>query len=187
MNGDFTVPVRSTELFNNQVIENTYYIPDIIHSALPSGQPTLEILLGIFSDPPITYFPQYAVPPPSYKFLISDVKNDQEIPNSFYLSQNYPNPLNPSTKIKYSITQSSNVIIKIFDILGNEIETLIKGEKSASTYELSWYAGNLPSEVYFYKLQAVPIGRQIGSPSTSSLEGQAGQSFVETKKMMLLR
>jgi len=187
LNGDFTVPLRSAELINNQVIENTYYIPNIIHSALPSGQPTLEILLGIFSDPPITYFPQYAVPPPSYKFLVSDLKNDKEIPNSFYLSQNYPNPFNPSTKIRYSITQSSNVIIKVFDILGNEIETLIKGEKSAGTYELNWYAGNLPSGVYFYKLQVVPIGKQAGSPSAGSPEGQAGQGFVVTKKMMLLR
>ena len=52
-----------------------------------------------------------------------------EIPTEFLLSQNYPNPFNPSTKIKYSIPQSSNVIIKVFDILGNEIETLVNEEK----------------------------------------------------------
>ena len=67
------------------------------------------------------------------------------------------------------------MIIKIFDILGNEIETLVNEEKSAGTYELTWYAEQLPSGVYFYRLQA-------GSPSTGS-----GQVFVETKKMVLMK
>jgi len=167
LNGDFTVPVRSAELINNQVIENTYYIPDIIHSALPSGQPTLEILLGIFSDPPITYFPQYADPPPSYKFLISDVKNDLEIPISFSLSQNFPNPFNPITTIRYQLPVAGNITLRLYDVLGNEIATLVDEEKSGGTYEIIFYAGNLPSGVYFYQLQT--------------------EGYVETKKMILLR
>jgi photosystem II stability/assembly factor-like uncharacterized protein len=77
-----------------------------------------------------------------------------EIPAEFLLSQNYPNPFNPSTKMKYSVTQTSQVQIKVFDVLGNEIETLVKEEKPAGTYELTWYAANLPSGVYFYQLQA---------------------------------
>ena len=85
----------------------------------------------------------------------------------FLLSQNYPNPFNACTKIKYSIQQSSNVVIKVFDVLGNEIETLVKEEKPAGTYEVTWYAENLPSGVYFYQLRA--------------------GSFVETKKMILLK
>jgi pimeloyl-ACP methyl ester carboxylesterase len=136
LNGDFTVPLRSAELINNQVIEHTYYVPDIKHSALPSGQPTLEILLGVFSDPPITYFPQYAVPPPSYKDLISDVKNDPAILNSFYLSQNFPNPFNPSTVIRYQLPVTGNVSLRVYDILGNEVATLVNEEKSAGAYEI---------------------------------------------------
>ena len=167
LNGDFTVPVRSAELINNQVIENTYYIPDIIHSEIPSGQPTLEILLGIFSDPPITYFPQYADPPPSYKFLISDVKNDPEIPISFSLSQNFPNPFNPITTIRYQLPVAGNITLRLYDVLGNEIATLVDEEKSGGTYEIIFYAGNLPSGVYFYQLQT--------------------EGYVETKKMILLR
>jgi len=77
-----------------------------------------------------------------------------EVPTEFLLSQNYPNPLNPSTKIKYSIPQSSNVVIKVFDILGSEIETLVNEEKPAGTYEVNWNAANLSSGVYFYRLQA---------------------------------
>lgn len=90
-----------------------------------------------------------------------------EIPESFILTQNFPNPFNPSTKIKYLIPQSSNVVIKVFDILGKEIETLVNEEKHSGTYEVTWYAGNLPSGVYFYQIKA--------------------GSFVETKKMILLR
>jgi len=77
-----------------------------------------------------------------------------EIPTEFLLSQNYPNPFNPSTKIKYSVPQSANVSIKVFDILGNEIETLVNEEKPAGTYEVTWYAEQLPSGVYFYQLKA---------------------------------
>ncbi len=99
----------------------------------------------------------------------------EELPTQFLLSQNYPNPFNPSTKIMYSVPQSSNVIIKVFDVLGNEIETLINEEKPVGTYEITWFAESLPSGVYFYQLKA-------GSPSTGS-----GQVFVETKKMLLLK
>jgi hypothetical protein len=77
-----------------------------------------------------------------------------EVPTEFLLSQNYPNPFNPSTKIKYSVPQSSNVMIKVFDILGKEIETLINEEKPIGTYEITWYAEGLPSGVYFYQLKA---------------------------------
>lgn len=98
--------------------------------------------------------------------VVSDV-NENNIVTRFELIQNFPNPFNPNTKIKYSISQLSNVVIKIFDILGNEIETLISEEKSAGTYEITWYAKNLPSGVYFYQLRA--------------------KGFVETKKMILIK
>ena len=166
LNGDYTVPVRSAELINNEVIEHTYYIPNIQHSALPSGLPTLEILLGIFSDPPITYFPQYADPPPSYA-LVTKVKNDPKIINSFYLSQNFPNPFNPITTIRYQLSVAGEVTLKLYDVLGNEIATLVNEEKSSGEYELTFYAGNLPSGIYFYQLK-------IGS-------------FVQTKKMILMK
>jgi photosystem II stability/assembly factor-like uncharacterized protein len=102
-------------------------------------------------------------------------KEINRVPTEYNLSNNFPNPFNPSTKIKYSIPQSSNVIIKVFDVLGNEIETLVNEEKSSGTYELTWNAASQPSGVYFYQLKAV-------DPSTGS-----GQSFISTKKMILLK
>ncbi|MCW9096104.1 MAG: T9SS type A sorting domain-containing protein, partial [Ignavibacteriaceae bacterium] len=92
---------------------------------------------------------------------------DELQPLTYSLEQNYPNPFNPSTKIKYSVPQSSQVQIKIFDVLGNEIETLVNEEKRAGTYEINWNAINLPSGVYFYQLRA--------------------GEFVSTKKMILLK
>jgi hypothetical protein len=80
---------------------------------------------------------------------------DEELqPLTYKLDQNFPNPFNPSTKIKYSVPQPSNVTIKVFDILGREIETLVNEEKPIGTYELTWNAANLPSGVYFYQLKA---------------------------------
>ncbi len=78
----------------------------------------------------------------------------EEKPTDYTLSQNYPNPFNPGTKIKYSIPQLSTVVIKVLDIIGNEIEILIADEKQAGTYELTWYVENLPCGIYFYQLQA---------------------------------
>jgi hypothetical protein len=89
------------------------------------------------------------------------------VPEKFELSQNYPNPFNPSTKIKYQIAASNPVRLKVYDILGNEVATLVNEIQSTGNYEVTFDASSLSSGTYFYKLQA--------------------GSFVETKKMMLLR
>ena len=87
--------------------------------------------------------------------------------NDFKLSQNYPNPFNPSTKIKYRISKLSFVTLKVYDVLGNEVTTLINKEKSAGSYEVEFSATNLPSGVYFYQLKS--------------------NSFFQTKKMLLIK
>ena len=96
---------------------------------------------------------------------------DQKIerPSEFYLSQNFPNPFNPSTKIQYRVPKASNVSLKVFDVLGNEIVILVNEFLSAGNYEidLSAMSLSLTSGIYFYRLNA--------------------GGFVETKKMILLR
>ena len=88
-------------------------------------------------------------------------------PSVFSLSQNYPNPFNPNTTIKYSIPLSSNVVIKVFNVLGDEVTTLVDAQKQAGTYELTFNAENLSSGVYFYQLKA--------------------GTFIETKRMILIK
>ena len=75
-------------------------------------------------------------------------------PTDYRLYQNYPNPFNSTTTIRFSIPEGNNVSLKVYDILGSEIETLINEEKSARTHEIKWNAANLPSGVYFYQLKA---------------------------------
>ena len=99
----------------------------------------------------------------------------------YSLKQNYPNPFNPTTKIRYEIPgQADNmlVVLKVYDVLGNEVATLVNEEKEAGRYSVEFSAiggdaGNLPSGIYFYRLQVYAPGR----------EG----SFVETKKMVLMK
>ncbi|MFB3056836.1 MAG: T9SS type A sorting domain-containing protein, partial [Ignavibacteriaceae bacterium] len=93
----------------------------------------------------------------SYGYMIKD----------FILYQNYPNPFNPQTVISYKIRARSNVVIKINDVLGKEISTLVNEEKDAGTYEVTFNGGALPSGIYYYK---ITIG-----------------NYSDTKKMILLK
>jgi len=86
---------------------------------------------------------------------------------NYLLYNNYPNPFNPSTKIKYQIPEECFVTIKIYDVLGNDIATLVNEEKPAGSYEVEFDGSNLPSGIYFYILRT--------------------GSFVETKKMVLMK
>jgi plastocyanin len=85
----------------------------------------------------------------------------------FDLKQNYPNPFNPTTTIHYIIPERSFVELRVYDVIGNEVKTLVNEEKPAGSYEVKFSASQLSSGIYFYKL----------------ITG----AFVETKKMILLR
>jgi len=94
-------------------------------------------------------------------------ENETELPTEFSLEQNYPNPFNPITNIKYQIPEISFVTLKIYDVIGNQITTLVNEEKPAGFYNMEFDASILSSGVYFYSLQA--------------------SNFVETKKMILIK
>ena len=101
---------------------------------------------------------------------VTEIGADQEsllTPDNFNLAQNYPNPFNPVTTIQYSIPQRSSVTLKVFDVLGNEVATLVNEYREAGRYEIEFDATGLASGIYFYKLQA--------------------GNYVETKKMILMR
>lgn len=90
-----------------------------------------------------------------------------DLPVGYSLEQNYPNPFNPNTKIQFSINDTQPITLKVFDILGNEVATLVNQELTAGSYQYDFDASNLSSGVYYYKLQA--------------------GNFTETKKMILMR
>jgi hypothetical protein len=113
--------------------------------------------------------------------IISEVENQISLPNGFSLEQNYPNPFNPSTTIRYSIPAlptgqagslnpsegGTLVTLKVYDVLGTEVATLVSEEKPAGSYEVEFDADGLSSGIYFYKLQM--------------------SNFIETRKMNLLK
>lgn len=102
------------------------------------------------------------------QFTLTDVEvKENFIPTEIKLYPNYPNPFNPSTKINYHTTQSGFVSLKVYDVLGNEVATIVDETKPAGNYEVTFDAHGLSSGVYFYKLQT--------------------QNFVKTRKMILLR
>ncbi len=121
--------------------------------------------MGVFGGPYRADLPE----------ITTSVDDDVTVsPEGFILFQNYPNPFNPSTVISYQLPVSSNVTLKVFDVLGNEIATLVDEEKPAGSYEVEFNpvshsreSGNLSSGVYFYTLSA--------------------SGFSETKKMILMK
>ncbi len=97
----------------------------------------------------------------------TDVAFNNSLPTEYSLSQNYPNPFNPSTTIKYSIPKRSNVTLKVFDVLGSEVNTLVNKEQPQGNYEVEFDGTELSSGIYFYRLKA--------------------GEFIETKKMLLIK
>lgn len=94
------------------------------------------------------------------------------LPTTFVLYQNYPNPFNPATIISYQLSVSSHVTLKVYDVLGRELKTLVDENKTAGKYAVKFNSGNLSSGVYFYRVNAI---------------GSDGHLFTATKKFMLLK
>ena len=84
--------------------------------------------------------------------IITDVNDDFNLVSEYRLNQNYPNPFNPSTTISYTIPTISNVSLKVFNILGKEVATIVNETKSAGNYSINFNASGLSSGVYFYQL-----------------------------------
>ena len=109
-----------------------------------------------------------------YEDVIVTVEDDLTMPATFKLEQNYPNPFNPTTIIKFGVPERSNVVLKIYDILGSEVATLVSEEMDAGWYERSFNAVSLSSGVYIYRLEAVSTSEQ-------------SEKFINIKKMLLVK
>ena len=101
-------------------------------------------------------------------YTITDVTaSEPGLPDRFVLAQNYPNPFNPSTTIRFSIPERAYVSLIIYDLLGNEVETLVSAPLSPGVYAVRWNAASFANGTYFYRLQAGDL--------------------VQTKKLILLK
>ncbi|MDO8549899.1 MAG: T9SS type A sorting domain-containing protein [Ignavibacteria bacterium] len=97
---------------------------------------------------------------------VTSIEENQEI-TEYNLNQNYPNPFNPTTIISYQLAVGSHILLKVFDLLGKEVMTLVNEYKPAGFYTIDFKGSNLPSGIYFYKLQA--------------------GNYIETRKMVLTK
>jgi len=98
---------------------------------------------------------------------VSNSKDDNKLPKEFALFNNYPNPFNPTTTINYSIKQDGLVSLKVYDILGKEVATLVNENKPPGKHSVKFNASNLPSGIYFYRI--------------------VSGNFSATKKLILLK
>jgi hypothetical protein len=101
-----------------------------------------------------------------------EIEVDVNGPKVFYIEQNYPNPFNPSTKIRFNLAVNSKVSLKIFNLIGEEIAEILKGDLNSGRQEVEFNADNLNSGIYIYKIEAI---------------GEDGSSFVSAKKMTLIK
>lgn len=151
--------------FNNEIIDNypnsvneltalydliTYY--SVIENDIIKAQALFTRMLNNYPEEDLTKFAAINL---GYNFenLKKNVSSEEN-PASYELSNAYPNPFNPSTMISYSLRDEGRVSIKVYDILGSEVATLVNETKPAGTYEVEFNASQLPSGVYIYRMQA---------------------------------
>jgi hypothetical protein len=134
----------------------------------------------LFSFTVIIGGPNNGTPHAGSYFLLDDlafgtvlaVRDDLTLPSSFALEQNYPNPFNPSTNIRFSVAQAGHVSLKMYNVLGAEVASLVNEQKDAGTFSVNWNAAGLPSGMYMYRM---------------SVTSDKGQVFDQSKKLMLLK
>jgi beta-glucanase (GH16 family) len=112
----------------------------------------------------------------------TDIEDESRNPDQFELFQNYPNPFNPETIIKYSIPNNSHVSLNIYNALGEKVAGLVNEVKQNGYHEVLFDAANFPSGIYIYKIQARSLASDF-----SVIKEKESQSFVKTKKMVLMK
>ena len=145
-------------------INNAFYDSiDVLNGdTVKSGGLKFAGVVKISDVPFLKRMPNVKVEP-----LAGNYEAREEIPEMITLEQNYPNPFNPVTGITYQLPAENYVTLKVYNMLGEEVATLVSETKPAGSYEAQWDAANIPSGVYYYRMQA-------------------GQ-FTDTKKLILLK
>jgi hypothetical protein len=185
-------------------VPNVQDLPCAMHRILPDGNKiffasywTYAVNTATNINMPTYHWLGFTNASPAYQallwfgaVLIDNVEqNGNNIPDVFSLAQNYPNPFNPVTTIKYTIPTSPFnpspyqgdgqrerlVTLKVYDILGSEVATLVNNEEPAGSYEVAFDASRLASGIYFYRLQVIDP------------ESNSGRDFIDTKKMVLVK
>ena len=121
---------------------------------------TLKLKINLYSN-------KYLFWQDSTDLIVGIEISESSLPRSYELYQNYPNPFNPSTAIKFDLPKTSQVTLKIYNILGEEVSTLVSGQLLSGYYRYEWDGSGLASGVYLYRLEA--------------------GDYVEVRKMILMK
>jgi plastocyanin len=117
---------------------------------------------------------------------LSGVSSEPSLqPHAFGLGQNYPNPFNPATVISFELPVASNVTLKIYNLIGQEVSEIVNENLAAGSYSKTWNAASMPSGVYFYRMSAVPSAQQDLVPANG--RGGLTASFTATKKLIVTK
>ncbi len=166
--GDGGYPISFT-WDNKQLPEGSFFLKDIITGTIVNVNMKIDSTYSLtnvgINELKIEYNGKTNNP--------DAVEADNDLPTVFGLSQNYPNPFNPSTVIKYGLPGTSNVNIKIYNLMGQEVECLVNERQSAGYHEVKWNASDKSSGIYFYSIEA----KQVESKET----------FHSVKKLILLK
>ena len=146
-------------------LNETKYLDQLINIDPSWDADSLKIVVFVQSISSMTVHQSETIS--NGELTVTAVENEDITPTEFSLEQNYPNPFNPSTKIRFSIPETSYTSLKVFNVLGNEVATLISNDLSAGIYDIDFSATNLSSGAYFYTLT-------LGN-------------FRETKKLILMK
>jgi hypothetical protein len=161
-----TTNINSDPLFADTI---NYYL-SAISPCIDAGNPDTS-----YNDPDGSRNDMGAYGGPNSITGLFIIKDNNKMPGELYLKQNYPNPFNPRTTIEFSIPKTEFVTLKIYNLLGQEVATLVSDRLKAGNYNFTWDASSLASGMYFYELKA-------GDPSTGS-----GSGYVQTRKMVYLK
>ncbi len=114
---------------------------------------------------------------PSTEVVVTttSVQKENEIPTVYSLSQNFPNPFNPTTTIKFGLPEASNVSLKVYDVIGREVTTLVNDQLTPGYYFYNWNANGISSGMYIYRITA------------TSVNGEKKQLFNQVKKLLLMK
>lgn len=168
LDSEWSSPINLTE--TNNMNENGAHLAPVIKK---NTDDSYTAFVGYFYE--LDYFgpdPNSFSSPAGFwiapvTFSVTNVLDEQTAANDYQLDQNFPNPFNPNTAIKYQLRDAGNVTLKVYDVLGSEVATLVSEYKNAGSYEVEFNGKELTSGVYFYQLKA--------------------RNYIETKKMVLLR
>ncbi|HMS33342.1 MAG TPA: M14 family zinc carboxypeptidase [Ignavibacteria bacterium] len=167
ISNDNGVTWKSAKFYNKTVSSWTREVLDI--SSLANSTINLKIRFSMISNGSVVADGIFIdnIKLTGYNNTPTSVAGNTEMPDKYSLSQNYPNPFNPSTVISYSLAEGNFISLKIYNELGKEVASLVNERQSAGSYSISFDGSNLPSGLYYYKLES--------------------GGYVDTKKMLLIK